>query len=201
LIGSNFHYKLAKQRLLNSLEAFAIAFSTMSSLVTLPFTLKATEENLGSKDLARTFITSTVNNHAVGDCMGLAILALVVYYIFNGTLPSFEMYITFCFFFALAQFGAVSIPGGTVILMLPFLESGLDFNHDMTSLVVGIALFMDCIGTSGNVLANCAFALLLKKMLHKYIPHTKKNGAIPVKVDTKKKAAKSTFTKVSRSPA
>jgi Na+/H+-dicarboxylate symporter len=148
----------------NSLDAAIVGFSTMSSVVTMPVTLKAAEKNIKDAKVARITISTTVNCHAIGECISLPFIALTIYFISFGMLPDLSTYIHFAFFVAIAQFGGVAVPGGSIIIVLPFLSSYLNFSDEMTSLIIALSIFTDPIGTANNVLGNSAFAIIIYRI-------------------------------------
>ncbi len=148
----------------HSFTAALVGFSTMSSLVTMPVTIKVAEQNIPDKNVARLAISSTVNCHDVGECISLPIIALSLFYLSYGHFPDVYTYTVFAFFVALAQFSGVSVPGGSIIIILPFLSKYLSFSPDMLSLIIAISIFMDPIGTANNVMGNSAFAMIIHRM-------------------------------------
>lgn len=148
-----------------SLPAGFLGFSSMSSVVTMPVTLRAAEANLQDPLVARIAVTSTVNIHVLGDCLSLPILAVTVYLMHFGHLPPFETYLVFAFFLALAQFTAVSIPGGSIVVMTPFLISKLGYSAEMVGLITGLSIFFEPLGTAFNVMGNSGFALIIQRLL------------------------------------
>jgi Na+/H+-dicarboxylate symporter len=163
-IGSGLKLNKALQAFKNSLDAAIVGFSTMSSVVTMPVTLKAAEKNIKDAKVARITISTTVNCHAIGECISLPFIALTIYFISFGMLPDLSTYIHFAFFVAIAQFGGVAVPGGSIIIVLPFLSSYLNFSDEMTSLIIALSIFTDPIGTANNVLGNSAFAIIIYRI-------------------------------------
>lgn len=155
-----------------SLPAGLLGFSSMSSVVTMPVTLKAAEENLDDKGIARLAITSTVNTHVIGDCLSLPIIAIMIYLTTFGHVPEFSLYISFAIFLALAQFTAVSVPGGSIVVITPFLISKLGYSDEMVGLITALSIFLEPIGTAFNVMGNSGFALVIKRIFD-YISQVK----------------------------
>lgn len=183
LVGASYHLPKALRAIKNAFPAGVIAFSTMSSIVTMPFTIKAAEQNIKDPNVARLAIGSTVNCHDVGECISLPMIALTLYFLSFGTFPDLNTYLIFAFFAAAAQFTGVSVPGGSVIILLPFLSKYLGFTPDMLNLIIAISIFTDPIGTSLNVMGNSAFAMVISKIYEKmsnfkFIKSTK--GMVPV---------------------
>lgn len=166
-VGSGYNVKKMLTSLKNSSFAALVGFSTMSSIVTMPVTIQAAEKNIDDADIARLAINSTVNCHDVGECISLPMIALTLFYLTFSGFPDISVYCVFAFFVALAQFSGVSVPGGSIIIILPFLEKYLSFSPNMLSLIIAISIFMDPVGTANNVMGNSAFAMIIHKIYKK----------------------------------
>lgn len=163
-IGNKYSLRKVIQCYKNVMPAGLLGFSTMSSLVTMPVTLEAAEKNLGDKALAQVAITSTVNCHDIGECISLSVIASAIYLMANGMImPDFWTFTQFAFVLAVAQFTGVSVPGGSVVIIIPLLTKYLGFSPEMIGLLTTIAIFMDPIGTANNVVGNSAFALIIQR--------------------------------------
>jgi Na+/H+-dicarboxylate symporter len=164
-LGAGCSFAKALSAIKNALPAGIIGFSTMSSIVTMPVTLKAAEKNIEDQTIARIAISTTVNCHDVGECISLPLLALTLYYIAYASFPSASIYIPFAFMAAVAQFSGVSVPGGSIVVLLPFLSHHLNFTAEMCSMLIVLSICMDPIGTANNVLGNSAFAMIIDRIL------------------------------------
>ncbi len=163
-VGNKYSLRKVIQCYKNVIPAGLLGFSTMSSLVTMPVTLETAEKNLGDKAIAQVAITSTVNCHDIGECISLSVIASAVYLMANGMImPDFWTFTQFAFILAVAQFTGVSVPGGSVVIIIPLLTKYLGFSPEMIGLVTTIAIFMDPIGTANNVVGNSAFALIIQR--------------------------------------
>lgn len=168
-MGSRFSLKRTFESIRNALSAWVLGFSTMSSLVTMPVTLEAAEKNLKDKTIAHLAITSTVNCHTIGDCIAMMAIAMTVLLMSNGMVePNLITFLGFAFIFSLAQFTAVSVPGGSVVIIIPLLIKYFKFSPEMVGLVATLSVFMEPIGTANNVHGNSAFALLIKRFVDRF---------------------------------
>jgi Na+/H+-dicarboxylate symporter len=75
--------------------------------------------------------------------------------------PSLWSYFVFTIFFVIAKFSVAAVPAGGIIVMVPILEKYLNFNTEMSSLIVAIYIIFDPIVTGFNVLGNGALAKLI----------------------------------------
>ncbi len=184
-VGSKYSFKKVVECYKNVLPAGLLSFSTMSSIVTMPVTLEAAEKNLGDKELAQVAITSTVNCHCVGECISLSFIAMAVFLMGNAMgMPDIWTFLHFAFVLAVAQFTGVSVPGGSVVIIIPLLTKYLGFSPEMIGLVTTMSIFMDPIGTASNVVGNSSFALIIQR----YFNFIKKRlgGEIVVAPDAEK---------------
>lgn len=175
--GARFSLSRTISCIRNSIPAGLFGFSTMSSLVTMPVTLEAAEENLNDKKIAEIAIPTTVNVHVVGESISMGIFTVSIYLIANAmALPDFSSFVYFIVILALAQFTAVSVPGGSTVVIIPILTTYLGFSPEMIGLLTTLAIFVEPIGTAFNVLGNSAFALVIERyfgLLEKFLPNGK----------------------------
>ncbi|OEY86958.1 hypothetical protein BIY23_00440 [Wolbachia pipientis] len=148
----------------NMAPAFITAISTMSSSVTMPFTLKASKKNVKQDDIVSSVIPITVNFHLVGDCFFIIILATMM------TSSYAADHIAFISYFLLYMFAIAAVPGGGIIVMLPILKQYLQFSPEMLSLIVALYMIFDPIITSANVMGNGAFAMVFTKLYKRLCP-------------------------------
>ncbi|GHS98080.1 hypothetical protein AGMMS50296_5540 [Alphaproteobacteria bacterium] len=138
----------------------------MSSVATLPLTLQAVEKNIPkSESFTRLVIPATVNVHAIGDIINIALSGLALSLMFGLGFPSFQAYALFAFYTAIAQFSCVSIPGGGIIVMTGILQKYLGLNAEAVSLLTSIYFLMEPFLTAANVTYTCPFVILLKRVL------------------------------------
>lgn len=149
----------------NMVPASLTAFSTLSSTVTMPLTLIAAEKNLKSRTLSQLIIPSTVNTHVLGDNLTVTVTALALLILFGQPLPSLISFASFMFFFSVANFSAVSLPGGSVLVIMPVIQKYLGFSPEMISILTTLYILQDPFSTCGNVIGNGGFALYFGKLL------------------------------------
>lgn len=166
-IGSGGNFLQTITAIKNAIPAGIVGFSTMSSLTTMPVTLKAAEKNTQDPAISKITISTTVNCHDVGECISLPMIALMIIYMKTGAFPPFDAYLYFAFFVSLAQFSGVSVPGGSIIVMLPMLIQYLGFSDEMSSIIIAMSICTDPLGTANNVLGNSAFVMIISKLQKK----------------------------------
>ena len=164
LAGAGWHPRRALQAIKNALPAGAVGVSTISSVVTMPVTLEAAEKNTTDNNLARLTIASTVNAHAIGECISLPMIAVTIYFMTFHHMPDLSTYLPFALVLTWAQFGAVSVAGGSVIIMLNGLTTNLGFTAEMIGLIIAISIFTDPWGTGCNIMGNSGFVMIVEKL-------------------------------------
>lgn len=163
LIAAGGKVKTSINFIKNSLPAGLIGFTTMSSLAAMPLTLEATRQNIGKDEFAKIIIPATVNVHMIGSSIVIPILALYILLTFGHAMPDFSKYLVFAQFFVIAKFTVAAVPCGSIIVMLPLLESHLGFSGEMSALVTTMYLVFNPFTAASNVLGNSAFAIMLSK--------------------------------------
>jgi Na+/H+-dicarboxylate symporter len=162
LIGSRFQFSNFVSSIKNMLPAAITGFTSMSSAATMPLTLIAAEKNAGKS--SQLTIPLTVNTHLMGDCFAIPIFTYAIMKNFGMMEPSLMSYLIFSFYFVMAMFSVAGIPAGTIIVMLPILESQLGFTGEMSSLITALCILFDPIVTCANISGNGGFAILLSKI-------------------------------------
>jgi hypothetical protein len=165
LIANNFVLSKTISSIKNILPAALTGFSTMSSAAAMPFTIKASEKNCKNKDIAYSVIPTTVNIHLIGDCFAIPIFAYAILKSFGISEPSLINYLIFALYFVLAKFSVAAIPAGGILVMLPILETYLNFTGPMMSLITALYILFDPVITCINVLGNGAFAMIIDKSI------------------------------------
>ena len=169
--SSGFSIKKTLKTLQAVLPSGMAAFTTMSSLAALSFTLKGAQENTQNDPMVDAVVPATVNIHLIGDSIAVPLMALAILSSFSMPLPNFEVYLVFVFFFVMNKFAVAAVPGGGIIVMLPILEQYLGFNDQMLSLIMMLYILFDAISTTANVLGNGAFAIYFSKLFKKISPN------------------------------
>ncbi len=175
-IAAGFKPTLWVRYIRNSLPAGMLAFSTMSSLATMPVTMNVAEKNTHDEHMARAIIPATVNIHGIGNNITTPILAMSILIAFGATLPSFSNYLIFTFYFMMVQFAIPGVPCGSILVMTPLFEGYFGFTPEMSAFITAIFILFDPIVTAGNVLGNSALAIMLTKIL-KWFSGPKKDHA------------------------
>lgn len=148
----------------NLWSAGVIAFTSMSSAATMPFTIAATEKNLKNPKFAGMLIPATTNIQQIGDCIANALLCLIILKNFGKPIPGIWVWIPFMASFTLARYTTAAVLGGAMFIMIPLYEFYLGFTHEMVALIIALNVVLDPIITSTNVLCNGALAIIFERI-------------------------------------
>ena len=165
LLASGFSIIKALPKIKDMLPTALFAFTTMSSLITMPVVLKAVKKNSNAPEIMDIAVPTALNVHLVGDCFFMIVMSIVTTLAFSGVEPvSMGNYIYFLLYFLLSKFAVVAIPGGGIIVMLPIIEQYLGFSPTMLSLITTLYFVFDPAITAVNVLGNGAFTMLFSRV-------------------------------------
>jgi Na+/H+-dicarboxylate symporter len=148
----------------NLWPAGVIAFTSMSSAATMPFTITASEKNLKNPKFAGMLIPATTNIQQIGDCIANALLCLVILKNFGKPIPDMWIWIPFMASFTLARYTTAAVLGGAIFIMIPLYEFYLGFTPEMVALIIALNVVLDPIITSTNVLCNGVLAIIFERV-------------------------------------
>ena len=164
LIASGFSITKGYRITVNILPAVLTALSSMSSVMALPFSLKASHKNTISNRFSDFFMPVTVNIHMIGDCIIIPFLIVIVLNIFGFSLPT-EKIPLFAFLFMVTKFSGAGVPGGTVFIMVPLMVDIFNFTPEMSLLITSMYIVIDPFATSTSVITNNLFVIIIDKIL------------------------------------
>lgn len=164
LIGAGFKFSQAYKYIKAMLPAGLTGFSTMSSAATMPVTLECTEAVTKDRNYTDLVIPSTANIHMLGDDLTIVLTSLTLLTVFGKPWPDIMIILPFALAFSVAKLSCVGIPGASVFVVLPVLQSYLGFSPEMLSVLTTIYVLQDPFGTAANVMGNGAFALIIQRV-------------------------------------
>ncbi|WP_448605859.1 cation:dicarboxylate symporter family transporter [Neorickettsia risticii] len=150
--------------ILNVAPALITAFTTMSSAVTLPALLIATKKNTDDSHVASAILPPAVNFHVMGDTFNITITLIAILFTFTGKVLGVYDLCIYIFYFIVYRFATVGIPGGGIIILLPFFSSRLGFTPEMLTLITTLYVVFDPFQTVLNIFGNGAFAIFFSKL-------------------------------------
>jgi len=164
LIAARFNTARFTSIVSNLWPAGIVAFTSMSSAATMPFTIAATEKNLKNPKFAGMLIPATTNIQQIGDCIANALLCLVILKNFGKPIPDLWTWLPFMASFTLARYTTAAVLGGAIFIMIPLYEYYLGFTPEMIALIIALNVVLDPIITSTNVLCNGVLAIIFERV-------------------------------------
>jgi hypothetical protein len=167
-LGAGFLYQRSWGSIARNILPPAItSFSSMSGAAALPFSLEAARQNTRNPALSDLVMPITMNIHMIGDAIIIPMMAFFLLPAFGIPPPSLWAFSVFLFAFVITKFSGASVPGGSMLVMIPVLESTLGFNAEMTTLMTILYILMDPFATSANVIGNSLFILYFNRLMIK----------------------------------
>lgn len=145
------------------LPAYFTALGTQSSAATIPVTLKQTEKNGVSEDVAGFVVPLCATIHLSGSTMKIVACALALM-IIQGVYFDFSMFAGFILMLGITMIAAPGVPGGAIMASLGVLQSILGFDESAQALMIALYIAMDSFGTACNVTGDGAIALIVNKI-------------------------------------
>lgn len=164
LISNNFNLNKTITSIKNIIPAAIVGFSTMSSAASIPILTAGAMKNAKDQKLVQSIIPSTINTHMLGDALGIPIMAMSFYLMQYNQIPELNAYLKFAFAYVLAKFSAAGVPGGTILIMIPVLESNLLFTSEMSAAILTMYILFDAFCTMFNILGNGSLAIIFEKI-------------------------------------
>ena len=165
-IAGGFTRRNPLRLLWNMLPAYLTALGTSSSAATIPVTLRQTQKNGVSDDIASFTVPLCATIHMSGSAMKITACALTICLI-SGTPHSLPMFLNFTLMLAIVMVAAPGVPGGAIMAALAPLASILGFTPDQQALMIALYIAMDSFGTACNVTGDGAIAIIIDKLFRK----------------------------------
>lgn len=150
----------------NMLPAYLTALGTSSSAATIPVTLKQTEKNGVSKEVAGFVVPLCATIHLSGSAMKITACALTIC-LLTGLPHDPGLFIYFILMLAIIMVAAPGVPGGAIMAALAPLSSILGFNEEAQALMIALYIAMDSFGTACNVTGDGAISIVVNRFFGK----------------------------------
>ncbi len=170
MLVKGFRVSKALRALKNIVPATIIGFSSMSSAAAMPVLIDGATKNSKDKELPKRIVPFITNTHMMGDALAIPLMAMSLYIVEYGHMPSADKYLMFAIGYVLAKFASAGIPGGTILIMTPVLESKLGFTSEMSSIILTTYLLFDPFCTLGSIFGNGAFSMAFEKLKNLALP-------------------------------
>lgn len=160
LAVNHFNIKKTLVHIKDCFEAFITAFSTMSSIATMPLAFKAAQKHVNQKDYIDFIIPSVINIHMIGNGIICATTIVAIFYLFNTSFPPLSALAQFTLWYTVAHFSMAGVPGGAIMIIMPLTQTYLGFSNEMASIFVTVGILQDCFITTGNIAGNILYSKL-----------------------------------------
>lgn len=161
LVISLFVKNMTYKKFLNGMrDAQITAFSTSSSVATLPVTMKCVEENLGVSERTTSFVLpigATVNMDGTSLYQAVAVVALAQFHMVDLSIYQQAIIVLTA---TLASIGAAAVPSAGLVLMIIVLES-VGLNPAWIALIFPIDRILDMCRTVVNVTGDSTVSTLV----------------------------------------
>ena len=148
------------------LPAYFTALGTSSSAATIPVTLRQTERNGVSKDVAGFTVPLCATIHMSGSVMKITACALTICML-KGMPHDPVLFTGFILLLSVMMVAAPGVPGGSIMAALAPLASVLGFGEQDQALMIALYIAMDSFGTACNVTGDGAVAIVIDKFFSK----------------------------------
>ena len=148
------------------MPAYVTALGTSSSAATIPVTLRQTELNGVSKDVAGFTVPLCATIHMSGSVMKITACALTIC-MMKGMPHDPVLFTGFILLLSVMMVAAPGVPGGSIMAALAPLASVLGFGEQDQALMIALYIAMDSFGTACNVTGDGAVAMVVDKMFGK----------------------------------
>lgn len=150
----------------NMLPAYMTALGTSSSAATIPVTLRQTQKNGVSPDIAGFTIPLCATIHMSGSILKITGLALAICMI-DGMPHNPLLFLNFVLMIGIVAVAAPGVPGGCIMASLGILASILGFSPEQQALMIAVYVAIDSFGTACNVTGDGAIAMVIDKFYRK----------------------------------
>lgn len=165
-----FYKKNPKFLLQNLSTPMLVGLTTMSSAAALPFSLEAAKKNTGDKAVSDLFIPSTFNFHMLADNIVIPMCAIVMMVSFGQPFPSLTQYLIFLVFYTISKFYSAGVPGGSIMVVNPILETYFGFSPDMIAMITLCYIILDPLITCFNVVGNNLSCIYFDRFYKRIMP-------------------------------
>lgn len=145
------------------MPAYFTALGTSSSAATIPVTLKQTQQNGVSSEIAGFVIPLCATIHLSGSTLKIVACAVALM-MMQGIAFDFPLFLGFILMLGVTMVAAPGVPGGAIMAALGILDSILGFDTIQQAMMITLYIAMDSFGTACNVTGDGAIALVMEKI-------------------------------------
>jgi Na+/H+-dicarboxylate symporter len=148
----------------NMLPAYVTAFGTMSSVSTIPVSIKANKSNQVHESIVNVTVPLCATIHLSGSIITVLTCSLAVLHLVPGLAqPDLMQILLTVLLLSLVMIAAPGVPGGGVMASLGILTLMFGFNEDAIGLMIALYMTQDSFGTATNVTGDGAISVMVDK--------------------------------------
>lgn len=149
----------------NMLPAYMTAFGTMSSVSTIPVTIRATKKNHVHESIVNVTVPLCATIHLSGSIITILTCSLAVLHLIPGlALPDISQILLTLLLLTFVMIAAPGVPGGAVMASLGVLTMMFGFNEEAIGLMIALYMTQDSFGTATNVTGDGAISVIVNKL-------------------------------------
>ncbi len=148
----------------NMLPAYVTAFGTMSSVSTIPVSIRANKKNNVHESIVNVTVPLCATIHLSGSIITILTCSLAVLHLVPG-LPTvgFSQILLALLLLSVVMIAAPGVPGGGVMASLGVLTLMFGFNEDAIGLMIALYMTQDSFGTATNVTGDGAISVIVDR--------------------------------------
>ncbi len=154
----------------NMLPAYMTAFGTMSSVSTIPVSIRSIKKNRVHESIVNVTVPLCATIHLSGSIITIITCSLAVLFLVPGLPPVDLVQILLALLLlSFVMIAAPGVPGGAVMASLGVLTLMFGFNEDAIGLMIALYMTQDSFGTATNVTGDGAISVIVDKLNEKHI--------------------------------
>jgi Na+/H+-dicarboxylate symporter len=148
----------------NMLPAYVTAFGTMSSVSTIPVSIRANKKNNVHESIVNVTVPLCATIHLCGSIITILTCSLAVLHLIPGLVqPDITQILLALVLLSFVMIAAPGVPGGGVMASLGVLTLLFGFNEDAIGLMIALYMTQDSFGTAANVTGDGAISVIVDK--------------------------------------
>jgi Na+/H+-dicarboxylate symporter len=148
----------------NMIPAYVTAFGTMSSISTIPVSIRANKNNHVHESVVNVTVPLCATIHLCGSIITILTCSLAVLHLVPGLVqPNMMQLLLTLLLLSFVMIAAPGVPGGGVMASLGVLTLMFGFNEDAIGLMIALYMTQDSFGTATNVTGDGAISVIVDR--------------------------------------
>ncbi len=148
----------------NMIPAYVTAFGTMSSVSTIPVSIRANKNNHVHESIVNVTVPLCATIHLCGSIITILTCSLAVLHLVPGLVqPDMAQLLLTLLLLSFVMIAAPGVPGGGVMASLGVLTLMFGFNEDAIGLMIALYMTQDSFGTATNVTGDGAISVIVDR--------------------------------------